>query len=65
MRAVHVHMRRCGKVQHDQLGRRAFSAHPVHNGVPHVIHVEVDEARLRPEDQDAGNELIARMPFPV
>ena len=65
MRAVHVHAGRSGKVEHNELGRYGFSAHPIQNRVSHMIHVEIDKTRLRPEDQHAGNQLIVWMPLAI
>ena len=53
--AVHVDSRRSGKIQHYQPGRRGFSADPIYNSVAHMIHVEIHQARLRPEDNYVGN----------
>src|SRR5207245_10129387 len=55
LRAMHVHSWRRGKVEHDQPGRGGFGSHSIHNAVAHVVHVEIHEARLRPEDHHAGN----------
>ena len=65
VRAVHVHQRRGGKVQHNEPGRRGFGAHSIQNRVAHVIHVEINETRLRPEDQNAGNQLIVRVALAI
>ena len=65
MRAVHVHAGRSGKVQYDEFGRYGFSAHPIQNRVAHMIHVEINKTRLRPEDQYAGSQLIVWIPLAI
>src|SRR4030095_15097304 len=65
MSALHIDVRRRGKVDDDQLGRGGLSLHPLLNCVPHVIHIEINQSRLRSKNQNTGNELVTGMPLTV
>ena len=65
VRALQVHVRRGRKVYDDQLRMRRLPERLFRNCVSYVVYVEINQARLRPEDQDTGDQFVVRMALAI
>ena len=63
--ALDVDVRRGGQVEDDQSRRLGLGADAIQDRLAHVIDVEVDQARLGPEDCDPRNQLVVGVPLAV
>jgi hypothetical protein len=62
---LHVNTRWSGEIEHYELRRCRLSANTAQDYVDHIVHVEIDETRFRPENHYSGDELIVLMSFAI
>ena len=62
---LHVNERCGGEIEHYKLRRCRLGVNTVQDGVSDIVHVEIDEGRLRPENHYFGDELVVVMSFAV